>query len=128
MNDKEQRDVYIAVAVGGVALVLVLFYLTGGKNQGVVIQGQPSDGNGVSPVNVTTPEIPQSEYNYNITPFTSELPIIQSRLGPPVQTSSGCGGCGGSGGVNHCGPISAGNNFNTTIAQFLTLMQMGLGG
>lgn len=112
MTDKEHKDVYIAAAVGGVALILILLYMYGGTNTAAQT-AEPSDA-------IATPPAAQTPYNYNVAPY---------QPGPPIQfgaatpaNSNKAGGC-----CDRCGPAIGNDIFSTSVAQFQTLISMGGG-
>lgn len=111
MADTEHRDVYIAAAVGGVALVLIYLYM-----HSTPAQAAATDASGAALPSVvsTPPELP-TPYTYNVEPYNPQ-PGIQIGA-TPTQNKSGC--------CDNCGPSSGSNYFNTTVAQFQTLMGYG---
>ena len=118
MTEKEHKDVYIAAAVGGLGLVLVLLYLFGGSQPASAAtnaDGTPLPGvAAVAPPGVGT-------YNYNITPYNPDplLPYAKSAINP---LASG-GGC-----CDTCGPIGAASgSMPPNVAQYQTLMGTGAG-
>lgn len=113
----EHRDVYIAAAVGGVGLILVLLYLFGGNNPASAATNAAG-----TPIPGTTETAPPgvSDYNYNVAPFNAS-PVIPNGKSTVIGANSG-GGC-----CNECGP-STGSQFNNpNVAQFQTLIGTGAG-
>lgn len=106
MSDTEKKDIYIAAAVGGLGLVLILLYMHAGTQ--TVQNGQE----------LPAPNIPTSpaasEYNYNIAPYQPGPPITQ----PVPQT---VGQIEGGGCCDTCG--FGGTNVN--VANYLTLLGTG---
>lgn len=110
MTDKEHRDVYIAAAVGGVGLVLVLLYLFGGASVATV-PGSSADLTDTAPVG-------QSDYNYNVAPY-NPAPIIANGRAALPGIGGGC--------CDNCGPSTGQQYNNVNTAQFLTLLGTGAG-
>ncbi len=137
MTEKEHRDVYIAAAVGGVALVLIYLFLNGGS---VTPQTVASDTQ--VPSATATPPPAQTAYNYNIQPFNPGPGLIlgDTNIGGPGDsffTSSytggtmtpppATGGCSGNCGSckQTCGPVTGNSIANNTVGQFMALMGFG---
>lgn len=118
MTEKEHKDVYIAAAVGGLGLVLVLLYLYGGTAQASVAQN--ADGTPLpSATAVAPPGI--SDYNYNIAPYDPNPGIQALKTGLNNLANGGSGG----GCCDKCGPDNGNDYFNTNVAQFQTLIGGG---
>jgi hypothetical protein len=98
MSKKEHRDIYIAAAVGGVALILIWLYLSSETPTG-------------SPLTQTAG--PQTPYNYNVGPYTGQPANIQ--LGG-VSSGQCC---------DKCGPNNGQDYNNVTASQFQALNQGG---
>ena len=115
MADTEKRDVYIAAAVGGVGLVLVLLYLWDQTPAPATnAQGEPL------PSLVATPPA-STPYNFNIAPFDPAPGIPYAR--PNINTINAPGGAGGC--CDDCGPRNSAQYFNSTVSQFMTLLGYG---
>ncbi|MDE2019973.1 MAG: hypothetical protein KGJ13_06545 [Patescibacteria group bacterium] len=112
MNGHEHRDVYIALGVAGVVLVLIYLYLYGGATTPVGPDGNPL------PSTTTGPDVAQTPYNYNVTPYN---PSPHANYTPQSinPLNSGCSGCSGS---QRCG-VSGMNSTNVT--QFSLLIGGG---
>lgn len=115
MTEKEHKDVYIACAVGGVGLVLVLLYLFGGSSTAPALNaaGQPLQG-----VAESNPPNIGSDYNYNIAPYTPN---------PLITYGNQNKDAGGSGCCDTCGPNNGSHFGNVNVAQFQTLLGVGAG-
>lgn len=109
MADKEHRDLYIAAAVGGVGLILVLLYMSGGA-----VASAP----GPSADTAETAPAGQSDYNYNIAPY-NPAPLITNGHSALPAVSGGC--------CDDCGPNTGSQYNNVNTAQFLTLLGTGSG-
>lgn len=108
----EKKDMYIAAAVGGVALVLIYLYLYSGSTP------TQTNADGTSlPSTTETPAPGLNSYNYNIAPYNPQ-PGLQLAA-QPLTTGIG-GGC-----CDTCGPSSGGSFQNVTAAQFNTLIGYG---
>lgn len=116
MTDKEHKDVYIAAAVGGLGLVLVLLYLFGGSAPASAAENAAGD---TLPSTTATAPPGLSDYNYNIAPY-NPAPLIPNGRGAVDNVSAG--GC-----CDTCGP-STGQQYNLpNVAQFMTLLGTGAG-
>lgn len=126
-NDKEHRDVYIAFAVGGVGLVLILLYLLSPGAAVATQAGNAGNTYNDNPLIATQPP-GASDYNYNVPGFDPGPPIQYTGGNLTGGSGSGSGsGCGcDAGGVTICGQATPGSNINT--AQFLTLLGANSGG
>lgn len=117
MANTEHRDVYIAAAVGGVGLVLVLLYLW----------DQPAAATNASgealPSLVSTPPPGGTPYTYNIAPFDPTPGLPGARNINTINAPGGAGGC-----CDQCGPRTGNAAFNNTVAQFMTLLGYGNAG
>lgn len=118
MNDAEHRDVYIAAAVGGVGLVLVLLYLFG--NQTPVQLN--ADGTPLPSAGATAG--PSTPYTFNVPAYDPApgIPFPRSSL-PPNEIAQTGGGC-----CNACGPATGNQFFNSSVSQFMTLLGYGNAG
>lgn len=116
MTDKEHRDIYIAFAVGGVVFVLGMLYVHGGSQAATVAMdasGAPLPSAGTS---VDQPAL--TPYNFNIEPYNPSPGIVFPANNLPAN--NGANGC-----CNSCGPQTGGQYFNSTVAQFQTLIGPG---
>jgi ABC-type amino acid transport substrate-binding protein len=114
--EREHRDLYIALGVGGVALILIFLYLYGGTQQPVA-----TNSNGASLPGLTeTPAADATPYTYNVQPYYPN-PGIQY-VPNNSNTNQASGGCGGCGKKNEC--FNASSN-NCTTSQFMTLIGYG---
>ncbi|MDE2019925.1 MAG: hypothetical protein KGJ13_06305 [Patescibacteria group bacterium] len=127
MEAKEKQDVYIAFAVGGLALVLILLYVFGGSQQPTAAN---ADGSPLPSVGaVSPPNLPQTAYNYNIVPFDPSPGILYPKSALPANSNSANGCCDGcSGESSKCGPTTGQQYFNPNVAQFMTLVGYGNAG
>lgn len=120
MADTEHKDIYIAAAVGGVALVLVMLHVF--SNQ----QPTATNAEGASlPLPGATTTGTPSTYNYNIAPFNPApgIPYPKSSLATntlPSVASPQNGGC-----CDQCGPSSGSGYFANSVAQYMTLIGFG---
>lgn len=119
MDGAEHRDVYIAAAVGGVGLVLVLLHMFGSNNAQPQLNADgtplPSAAAAVSPS--ATP------YTFNVPAYDPAPGIAYPRSSLPPNTvtpASNAGGC-----CDTCGPQTGGQYFNSSVAQFMTLIGFG---
>lgn len=117
----EHRDIYIAAAVGGVGFVLLMLYLYNG-NAPASAGGVVPDASSPTGVTVVPPSLP-TPYTYNVTPYDPSPAIIYGATPAPANSNgNGSDCCGG----QTCGPIGGGGQyFDTTVAQFSTLMGTG---
>lgn len=117
-SDKEHRDFYIAVIVGGLGLILILLWLFS-PNAAVAetTQGQPDT------YNLLTDTMPPgaNDYNYNVPPYDPGPPITIAQPTIPGGSNGNCG-CSGSGSVA-CGMGGTANSVN--VAQYQTLIGGG---
>lgn len=113
-TDKEHRDVYIALAVGGLGLILILLWLF--TPTGAVA----SETGAGDTYNLLTGTMPPgaNDYNYNVPPFNPGPPITIAQPTIPGSTSGNCG-CSGASSVS-CGQMTGSNPVN--VAQFQTLI------
>lgn len=125
MTDKEHRDFYIAAAVGGLGLIILLLYLFGGQNY---IAPPVTDTQSSIPNLASLPPPDMTDYNYNIAPYSPFPPIkyvggnIVNNPGGGGTISGPPGGPGsGNGCCSSCGP-SGQQNSNMTTAIFQTLI------
>lgn len=118
MTDTEHRDVYIAAAVGGVGLVLVLLYLFG--NQAPVT----TNANGTALPSIGASSAPATPYTFNVPAYDPApgIPYPRTSLPPNTLPANNNGCC------DECGPSSGGGVFNNTVAQFMTLLGYGNAG
>jgi len=118
MSDTERKDVYIAVGIGGLALILIMLYIYGGKSVPVTDQTN-SDGASLPSVTATPPP-DTTPYTYNIQPYypNAGLPLAANAN----KTSNGKSGCGGCSSKSSCYNPSS---YGCTIAQFNTLAGYG---
>lgn len=114
-SDKEHRDFYIAMIVGGLGLILILLWL-------FTPSAVAADTGGTSLDNPLLSTMPPgaSDYNYNIPGYNPGTPIVVAQPTIP-NDASGCG-CGGNG-YAACGPVTGNNPVN--VAQFSTLINGG---
>jgi len=110
MTKKEHKDVYIAAAVGGVALILIWLYL----NTGTAVSATLPDN-----TSAAGDTVPQTPYNYNVAPYQPGPPI-QFAFPPIPDVGGGNTNIGGSCGCP-CGPDGS-NNFNVNTYQFQSLI------
>ncbi|MDE2019748.1 MAG: hypothetical protein KGJ13_05390 [Patescibacteria group bacterium] len=117
MEGTEHRDIYIALGVGGVALVLIYLYLYSGSNV-------PTGADGTPIPTAADTSVPQTPYNYNVAPYNPPLltPNPPQTLQPlnNVNQSNNCSGCSK---ASKCGSF---NNSNpTSTYQYNTLVGYG---
>lgn len=113
MTHEEKRDMYIAAAVGGVALILILLYI---KTPPTL--EQPA----ALPDATQTAVGDQNPYNYNIQPYGgsgSPLYVPPNGALRPGGNSSGDGGC-----CNKCG-TGTGSPDNPGVLAYLKLLTLG---
>ena len=126
MDAKEHKDLYIALAVGGVTLVLVFLYMS--QNSSITVT--PATDTATTPA-TTTAEAPPpiTPYNYNIEPY-SPGPLL-ANAAPNVSNNVTIGGngngCSGCANKKNCGPLNGNAPDNCTVAQYQTLMDTGAG-
>lgn len=116
MTDKEHRDVYIAAAVGGLGLVLVLLYLFGGS---APVSAATNASGAALPTATETSPPGIDNYNYNIAPY-NPAPLLP--YGKSSIAANGGGGC-----CDDCGPDTGSQYNNVNVAQFQTLLGTGAG-
>ncbi len=117
MTDHEKRDMYIAAAVGGVALVLILLYIK------TPTAGQPVQLPEAAETLASAGD--QNPYNYNIQPYGgsgSPLYVPGSGLVKPPGSGSGSGrgGC-----CDECGTGQGSSYENPGVLAYLKLLAMG---
>lgn len=108
---------YIAMAVGGVALVLIFLYLYGGGTSAASATA-PASADTTAPALATLPDN-TTPYNYNVAPYDPGPPIQFGFAPPPggaVNQNSCCDRCG-----------DGQDGFNVNVPQFLTLLGTGTG-
>lgn len=111
----ENRDAMIAVAVGGVALVLILLYMKGGAVGATNAEGEPLPAlTSIQPPNANS-------YNYNVAPYNPDPGLSYGRSALPANNIGG--GC-----CDNCGPQNGQTYNNVNIAQFMTLLGFGTAG
>jgi hypothetical protein len=117
MTKEEKRDMYIAAAVGGVALVLILLYIKTPPDA-----GQPASL--PEPAATLAGAGDQNPYNYNIQPYGgsgSPLYVPSNGLVKPPGSGNGSGG----GCCNECGTGEGGSYENPGVLAYLKLLAMG---
>lgn len=103
----EHRDGYIAAAVAGVVIILIMLYLFGGSQQASAL-----------PAADATASPDQTPYNYNVAPYQPGPPIKV----PPRNLNLAGGGC-----CDTCGTNQGSSYINPGVNQFLTLLGGGGG-
>lgn len=118
MTDKEHKDIYIACAVGGVGLILVLMYLFGGSTPSAALN---ADG---TPLPTSTAQVQPglTDYNYNIAPYNPAPVIPNAKSVLPSNIIPLGGGC-----CDTCGPDTGSQYNQPNVAQFMTLIGTGAG-
>jgi len=107
MTDTEKKDLYIAAAIGGLGLIVILAYIHSGTIT-------PAENNAADTLQGLEPTTP---YNFNIQPYNPKPLITNPNQNIAADNSDDdccCDGCGISNGAQYNNP---------TVAQFQTLIQ-----
>lgn len=108
---------YIAAAVGGVALVLIFLYV-----KTPVAVSQPGS---LPDASQTIGAADQNPYNYNIQPYGGDGPLNIPARGP-ISNQSNVGGRNSGGGCcDNCGTSQGSSYQNPGVLAFLKLLALG---
>ena len=117
MTKEEKRDMYIAAAVGGVALILILLYV--GTPEAVAQTASLPDATEAMTAGESNP------YNYNIQPYGGSGSPLYVPPNGTVQPGGVRGGNYGGGCCDQCGTGTGSSYENPGVLAYLKLLALG---